>query len=175
MSVFVGGNPPPYGNITSNKTIVDSGETVLLNWDSQDVTTGCYVEGTNGQNLPGESGTDVPSEPLTNNTTFVLWCDNDALQYVGVDWVEIIVNPDVTLSLSPAVIDRNGSVVLTWDTNGNDPAGCAFSGGGLSGSPAAMSSSMAINNITAQTTFKLTCGSQFGEATVFIRPQTWEP
>jgi hypothetical protein len=180
FTVNVSGTPPPDGTISTNDAdnIVDQGDIVQLTWDAWDYPSSCKVEGTNGQLWnyePELSG--VSTLPLNANTAFGLYCYDTQVppQWKPISSVFITVNPDVDLWVTPSIVGYGDAATLSWNTNGNDPATCSFSGGGLSPVVSDGNGSQEITNIQGQISVKLTCGLKNKTVQILMRPQSYEP
>ncbi len=172
MQVVVNEDPAPTGWITATPNVVDAVDTSTITWGSTNAL-GCDVSNT--QNDDDWSGTSNAvgevTSPLTVNTSYVLTCDG-----VLVASAPITVNPDVTITASSKVVQSGGYVDITWNTNGNDEAACNLSGGGLTDTlfNGTGTGTHRVPDITAKTTFTITCGSQTDGVDVEVKPIGWE-
>ena len=151
-------NPIPYAGM------------VTLNWmsDGDNCTAG-------GANANGQwTGALLASsmQTLTNLTTsgvntFTLTCTKGGIPS-DVASVDVTVAaapgaPTVTLTANPAMnIAFNGSTTLTWSSTG--AVGTCTAGDGWTGDKA-LNGTETINNLTANTTFTLTCANSIGTPT----------
>jgi hypothetical protein len=172
MQVVVNEDPAPTGWITATPNVVDAVDTSTITWGSTNAL-GCDVSNTqNDDDWSGTSNaTGEVTTPLTVNTSYVLTCDG-----VLVASAPITVNPDVTITASSKVVQSGGYVDITWNTNGNDEAACNLSGGGLTDTlfNGTGTGTHRVPDITAKTTFTITCGTQTDAIDVEVKPIGWE-
>lgn len=165
VTVVVDNLPPPQPptvSLSANPSSVDLGDSSTLTWSSTDATS-CTASGAwSGQKATaGNQGTGA----LTSTSTFTLVCGGPGGSAgqsitVTVDAPPLPPAPTVSLSANPSSIPYDGSSTLNWSST--NATSCVASGD-WSGNKA-ISGSKVKNNLTATSTFILTCSGDGGSA-----------
>ena len=156
------GAPPLSATLTASPSTVDSGENTRLTWDSEGATSCVVTAGADkGFVIIGgaPSGSD-DSANLTTATTFGISCTGAAGVVLASTVVNItgLVPPIATLTASPGTVDSGENTTLTWSSA--NATSCSVASGGSSGftiSGGATSGSDDSSNLTAPTTFGISC------------------
>lgn len=143
------------GDLSADDETPDYGVPVTLNWTTTGVTS-CTVTG-NGQTWNTTTGNNQLTNPILNDTTFILTCDG-----VVRDSVPIDVDNGISLTVDERIVETGTDVTLTWETTVTDEALCTLTGTGINVNP--MSPALAPNNqgttvvqVNGRSTYILSC------------------
>lgn len=169
-------SPPiagPTVNLSASPLNVAQGGSTQLTWTTNSASS-CVASGdwTGAKNLSGNNSL----SNLVSDQTYTLTCTG--VGGTSSDSVTVTVAqplPTLSFSASPTSLPYNGSTTLTWTSS--NTSGCIASGG-WTGSKGA-SGSNTINNLTADTSFSLSCTGSGGTGTdqinVIVSPQVGAP
>lgn len=159
--------PPPAPVITSftaDPTSVVTGSRSMLRWSTTS-TKSCSVNPGGPQNVTTTSWQTAALSPV-GTKSFELDCVNTTGAHVKKS-LSIAVTPSVappdkpTLTSSATVVERGGSVTLSWSSRGATT--CRLSPGNITAS--GFEGSRVVSNITANTTFSVNCSNSAGSST----------
>ncbi|HEY4525784.1 MAG TPA: hypothetical protein VJL32_01655, partial [Candidatus Paceibacterota bacterium] len=151
----------PYVTLNSNPSVINRGQSSVLNWVSQN-TTSCYASGgnwTGGKSLSGSESV-YPNQ----TTTYYINCTGQNGQNVNAQ-TTVSVNdnfnlPTVNLTASPTNVNSGQQSNLYWNSQN---ATTCYAYNGWSGNQNLNGSSVVYPTFT--TTYTLTCTNQYGQAT----------
>ena len=152
--------PAPAVTLGASPNSVPSGSAATLNWSASNATT-CTASG-------GWSGTKATSGStstgaLTATTSYALSCTGAGGEGSAATTVTVTTAaPAVTLTASPTIIGTGTAATLTWSST--RATSCTASGG-WSGAKAT-SGSASTGNLTATTSYTLTCTGAGGSTAV---------
>ena len=163
----------PAVQISANPTAVTSGQTSTLTWNATNATS-CTASGGWAGNK-ALSGSE-PTAAITQNTTFTLSCSNTSGSASASAVVSIQSQPGaptLTLTANPTAVQSGGSSTLNWQST--NATSCTASGGWTG--TKATTGSEARPNITANTTFNLSCTGAGGsiQRSVTVNVQATPP
>jgi hypothetical protein len=150
----------PTVQISASPSSITSGSSSTLTWTSTNASS-CTASGA-WSGTKAISGSQITGA-LTANSTFTLTCTGttgSTSQSALVTVAAASVMPTVQLTASPASITSGSSSTLTWSSTNASSCGAS---GGWSGAKA-VSGSQSTGNLTANTTFMLTCTGTAGSA-----------
>ncbi len=154
---------PPTVSLYASPTSVAYGGTTNLTWNVSNATSCVASNGWTG-NKNANGGTQSIGN-MTAGTTFVLTCTGQGGSASDSTFVSVAsqpVNPPtVSLYASPTSVAYGGTTNLTW--NVSNATSCVASNG-WTGNKNANGGTQSIGNMTAGTTFVLTCTGQGGSA-----------
>lgn len=155
--------PPPLPVITSviaTPAVITAGSTSMLSWVTQNVSTCDVIGGTT--NTKATSWV-TPVLTTVGAKTYTLTCYNTAVQSVS-KTVSITVNAAPTAPTKPiftadkTTVQSGGMVTFNWSSTG--ATSCVFNPGNIGG--AAVVNGKVVSNITATTTYTLSCQNAVG-------------
>ncbi len=168
VTVTVGGAPidRPTVSISADDTSLDSGDNTTVRWNSSNADTCTGSGGSNGWSGSRTLSGSFNTGSLTNTRTFTITCSNSSGS--ATDSVTINVNdqgdrPTVDIRADDTTLDSGDSTIIRWDSDNADT--CRASGGrnGWSGNRNT-SGSFDTGDLTASTTYHITCTNEFGSA-----------
>ncbi len=160
---------PPTVSLSADPTSASNGATTLT-WSSKNASSCNAYSGWFGAKSTSGSTT---IRNLTANNTFKLCCSGPGGSATGsVSVVGPPPTPTVSLSADPVSVSHHGSTTLTWSSK--NASSCSASGG-WSG-PRSIDGSTTIRNLTANTTFSISCSGPGGTVResigVKVRPRS---
>jgi len=167
--------PPVTLQFDAAASSVTSGSTTMLTWNAQNATA-CAASGVWAGSRPTQGTETTPA--LTADSTFDLRCEGSgaaANKSVTVTVAAATTTPTVSLVANPTSVTSGSSSQLAWtSTNANS---CAASGA-WSGSRV-LNGNQTITNITANSTYTISCtgtgGTASASASVTVQPPSAAP
>jgi hypothetical protein len=144
--------PRPTVTITATPSAVAVNGTTTLMWSTTDATS-CTASGSWSDARPTTG-----SETITGITTasaFTLTCTGTGGTGAATANVAVTPAPAVTLTAAPASVASGGSTVLSWSST--NATSCTASDGWSGNRALSNSTGETINNLTAATSFTLSC------------------
>jgi hypothetical protein len=152
---------------------IGSEDQVEMQWSSTDATS-CTKTFTSG--TATSSGPVAISEPYAGESDdYTVSCTGPGGGPVG-DTISITVassTPTLTVNDSDKLVRKGDTVEFSWDLNGNDPAGCSFSGPGAPASVAGADNPFTVA-IQGASTYLLTCDGGTAQVRMQILPDIHE-
>ncbi|MBX9906727.1 hypothetical protein K2X96_02415 [Patescibacteria group bacterium] len=156
---------PRASSTWSTSAQIAQGQHVDLRWSSTNASTCSGLNFSTGGATSGTTNSDAAvSEPSVGAISYTVSCNNGGSPVT--DSVSLNVQlpmPPPTMSVSPAVVDKNGSTVVSGNLNGH--TGCVIAGENISGT----ADSVAVSG----TTYSRTTGPVLGETTYSMTCTTW--
>ncbi len=147
-----------------SSTVVNAGDSVVVNWSSNRAET-CQASG-------GWSGSKTLSGsetvgPLNQGTTLSLSCSGPgggSVRSVDVAIGDFDSGPEVVITAVPEIVASGGTTTLSWSANG--VSSCA-AGGDWAGDRAP-NGSEALGPLSEDTTYQLTCSGPSGNSVAMV-------
>ncbi len=158
-SVTVTVIPRPAFTFTATPTSVAPGGSSTLQWSAPTNSAYCTASGGTFISTTGSSFVVNPN----TSTAYTLACTGPGGTTSNTVIVTVIPLPDFTLTASPSTVAQGGSSNITWSAASN-AVSCTASGA-WSGSIYTTGGTTAVNNITADKTYTLTCTGLGGSTT----------
>jgi uncharacterized repeat protein (TIGR01451 family) len=155
----------PTVNLTADDTTIDSGDSTILRWNSNNADTCTASGGSNGwsgnRNLSGTFGTGA----LTSDRTYSITCSNgsgsasDSVTVRVEDTNEEEVSVDI--SADDTDIEYGSSTVVRWDSDNADDCRASSGSNGWSGDRD-LAGSFRTGTLTTDTTYRIRCTNDDG-------------
>lgn len=167
-TVFVGQIPNLVTvNLTADDTDIDSGDSTILRWSSNNADTCNASGGTNGwsgnRNLSGTFDTGS----LTSTRTYSITCSNNTGS--ANDSVTVRVNDNneedisVDISADDTDIEYGDNTIIRWDSDNADDCRASSGSSGWSGDRD-LSGSFRTGSLTDDTTYRIRCTNDNGDS-----------
>jgi len=148
-------------SLSASPTTVQYGQSTFLSWSATVPTAGgCEI---NNASVP-VVGNNKPYNNLAVTTTYTLFCAGpggvNASRSVTVTVIPPAA-PTVSISVNPTSVQAGQSTVLSWSASVPSGGGCT---GSWKSGALALSGQQIIGNITAKTTFTITCTGAPGQS-----------
>lgn len=149
-------------SVALGRSVVDSGQSATLTWNSPDATS-CRWTGGFSELSVGPSGS-VSTGPLTQTSTYQIACSNASGTGAASNVTITVMNPEVTISANPVRVRAGVQSTITWE--GKDikscvvtgPAGETISSGDADATSHVFSAGSPVSaTITTQSTYRITC------------------
>ncbi len=154
--------------ISVSPSSVSAGDSARISWNAIGATS-CTASG--GWNPVINTFGTYPADNVQTTQTFVITCERDGVSGTASTTLEVVPRVPVTLLAAPSDVAMNGSAKISWVASnvrqGRD--GVCTASGDWSGSYRA-SGEVTVNNLTATSTFFMTCGGETASVVVTVRP-----
>lgn len=154
--------------ISVSPSSVSAGDSARISWNAIGATS-CTASG--GWNPVINTFGTYPADNVQTTQTFIITCERDGISGTASTTLEVVPRVPITLLAAPADVAMNGSTKISWVASnvrqGRD--GVCSASGDWSGSYRA-SGEVTINNLTATSTFFMTCGGETASVVVTVRP-----
>ena len=174
VTVFVNSQSnPPTVSINANPSVVSSGGTSVLTWNSTNATN-CFASGGNWSGSKALNSSEAVNN-ITQTQSYSITCTNNSGQTASDSTVVSVDgngggNVNVDLDVDPSTVNSGSQARLSWDSD--NATSCFASGGPWSGTKTRDGSEF-TQSLFNTTTFEITCTGSNGDTdsdsvTVFV-------
>jgi plastocyanin len=163
--------PAPEISFNADRTSVDAGDSVQLSWTTSNASA-CSASGAWGGSRSVNGSTIVG--PLNTNVTFTLNCTGPGGQATASQSINVVQPqpaPTVSLSSAASSVLRGSAITLSWSST--NATSCTASGAWGGNRPLLGNSS--TGNLSATSSFTLTCSGPGGTRSDNVTVQVLEP
>lgn len=169
VTVYVNQTPTnnPTVNITADDTTIDSGDSTIVRWNSQNANYCVASGGSSGWAGTRTLSGSFPTGSLTNNKTYSITCSNNsgsASDSVTIR-VEDINDEDVSVDISAdhTSVNSGDSTTIRWDSDNADDCRATGGSNGWSGNRNT-SGTFRTGSLYSDTTYRIRCTNDDGDS-----------